>query len=124
MGSLRPSRVAEEIKKEVSVIIPREIKDPRVGFVTVTGVEVTNDLSYAKIFVSVLGGSEEEERTLGALNKAKGLVRSEIGKRIRLRVTPEITFVIDKSLENAARIGELLSQIKKEEDEKDFGSDY
>lgn len=117
MGSLRPSRVAEEIKKEVSIIIPREIKDPRVGFVTVTGVEVTNDLSYAKIFVSVLGGSEEEERTLGALNNAKGLVRSEIGKRIRLRVTPEITFVVDKSLENAARIGELLSQVKKEEDE-------
>lgn len=117
MGSLRPSRVAEEIKKEVSLIIPREIKDPRVGFVTVTGVEVTNDLSYAKIFVSVLGGSEEEERTLGVLNNAKGLVRSEIGKRIRLRVTPEITFVVDKSLENAARISELLSQVKKEKDE-------
>ena len=117
MGFLRPSRVAEEIKKEVSIIIPREIKDPRVGFVTVTGVEVTNDLSYAKIFVSVLGGREEEERTLGALNNAKGLVRSEIGKRIRLRVTPEITFVIDRSLEKAARIGELLSQVKKEEDE-------
>lgn len=116
MGSLRPSRVAEEIKKEVSVIIPREIKDPRVGFVTVTGVNVTNDLSYAKIYISVLGGHEEEERTLAVLNSAKGLVRSEVGKRIRLRVAPEITFVIDKSLERAARIGELLSQVKKEEE--------
>lgn len=117
MGSLRPSRVAEEIKKEVSVIISQEVKDPRVGFVTVTGVEVTNDLSYAKIFVSVLGGSEEAERSLVALNSAKGLVRSEVGKRIRLRVAPEITFVIDKSLEKAARIGQLLSQVKKGEGE-------
>ncbi len=115
MSSLRPSRVAEEIKKEVSVVIPREIKDPRLGFVTVTGVEVTNDLRYAKIFVSILGGDEDEARSLSALNSAKGLVRSEIGKRIRLRFTPEITFVIDKSLDKGARINELLSQVKTEE---------
>ncbi len=118
MGKLRASRVAEEIKKEVSVIIPQNIKDPRVGFVTVTAVEVTNDLHYAKIYVSVLGGSEDEEQSLAALNNAKGLVRSEIGKRIRLRVAPEITFVVDKSLENAKRIGELLAKVK-EEDEVD-----
>ena len=115
MSSLRPSRVAEEIKKEVSVVIPREIKDPSLGFVTVTGVEVTNDLRYAKIFVSILGGDEDEARSLSALNSAKGLVRSEIGKRIRLRFTPEITFVIDKSLDKGARINELLSQVKTEE---------
>ncbi|MGI6555429.1 MAG: 30S ribosome-binding factor RbfA [Bacillota bacterium] len=117
MGSLRPSRVAEEIKKEVSVIIQREVKDPRVGFVTVTGVEVTNDLRYAKIYVSVFGGNEEEERSLAALNKAKGLVRSEVGKRIRLRVAPEITFIIDKSLDRGARINELISQVKGEKEE-------
>jgi ribosome-binding factor A len=117
MGSLRPSRVAEEIKKEVSVIIQREVKDPRVGFVTVTGVEVTNDLRYAKIYVSVLGSNEEEERSLAALNKAKGLVRSEVGKRIRLRVAPEITFIIDKSLDRGARINELISQVKGEKED-------
>jgi ribosome-binding factor A len=115
MGNLRPSRVAEEIKKEVSQIIPREIKDPRVGFVTVTAVEVTNDLRYAKVYVSVLGGSKDEEQSVAVLNNAKGLVRSEVGKRIRLRVAPEITFVIDKSLENAAKIGELLAKVKEEE---------
>ena len=115
MSSLRPSRVAEEIKKEVSVVIPREIKDPRLGFVTVTGVEVTNDLRYAKIFVSILGSDEDEAKSLSALSSAKGLVRSEIGKRIRLRFTPEITFVIDKSLDKGARINELLSQVKTEE---------
>lgn len=117
MSVLRPSRVAEEIKKEVSTIISREIKDPRVGFITVTGVEVSNDLRYAKIFVSVLGGKEEEELTLAALNRAKGLVRSEIGKRIRLRFAPEITFVIDQSLDRGDRIRELLSQVKAEEGE-------
>lgn len=115
MGSLRHSRVAEEIKKEVSLIIPQEVKDPRVGFVTVTGVEVTNDLRYAKVFVSVLGGDEDEKRSLSALNKAKGLVRSELGKRIRLRFAPEITFVVDKSLDQGARISQLLSQVVKEE---------
>jgi len=117
MSVLRPSRVAEEIKKEVSTFIPREIKDPRVGFITVTGVEVTNDLRHAKIFVSVLGGREEEDLTLAALNRAKGLVRSEIGKRIRLRFAPEITFVIDQSLDRGERIRELLSQVKAEEGE-------
>lgn len=116
MGNLRPSRVAEEIKKEVSVIIPRDIKDPRVGFVTVTAVEVTNDLRYAKVYVSVLGGSEDEEQSLTALNNAKGLVRSAVGKRIRLRVAPEITFVLDKSFENAKRIGELLAKVKEEDE--------
>lgn len=115
MSSLRPSRVAEEIKKEVSVIIPREIKDPRLGFVTVTAVEVTNDLRYAKIYVSILGGDEDEAKSLSALNSAKGLVRSEIGKRIRLRFAPEITFLVDKSLDKGARISELLSQVKTEE---------
>lgn len=117
MASLRPSRVAEEIKKEVSVIIQREVKDPRVGFVTVTGVEVTNDLRYAKVYVSVLGDDEEKERSLAVLNKAKGLVRSEVGKRIRLRVAPEITFKIDKSLDRSARINELISQVNKEKGE-------
>lgn len=117
MGSLRSSRVAEEIKKEVSVIISRELKDPRVGFVTVTGVEVTNDLRYAKIFVSVLGSEEDEERSLAALNNAKGLIRSEIGKRIRLRFAPEITFIVDKSLEKGARINQLLAQVNNEKDD-------
>ena len=112
MKSLRPSRVAEQIKKEVSLILPQELKDPRLGFITVTAVEVTNDLRYAKIFFSVLGNEQEEKSTLEALNKAKGFIRTEIGKRIRLRFTPEISFVLDKSLEQGARINKLLSDFE------------
>jgi ribosome-binding factor A len=116
MTSFRAFRVAEQIKKEISQIILEEVKDPRVGFVTVTGVEVSNDLRYTKIFVSIYGDDEEEESTLNALNNAKGFIRSEIGKRIRLRFVPEITFVVDRSLERGERITKLLTQVQREED--------
>ena len=88
MSKVRANKLAEQIKKEVSDILLREIKDPRVKFVTVTGVDVTGDLQQAKAFITVLGSDEEQEASLRGLNKAKGFIRSEIGKRIRLRKTP------------------------------------
>lgn len=112
MTSHRANRVAEEIKREVTQMLRDEIKDPRVGFVTVTGVEVTPDIRYAKVFISVLGDEEKKSQSLEALEKAKGFVRSELGKRMRLRYTPEISFKFDTSIEYGAKIMKLLQGVK------------
>ncbi|MCM3214703.1 MULTISPECIES: 30S ribosome-binding factor RbfA [Niallia] len=114
--SLRPNRVGEQMKKELGEIISRKIKDPRIGFVTVTDVQVTGDLQQATVYISVLGDQEQRENTLNGLAKAKGFIRSEIGQRIRLRKTPEITFEFDESIDYGNRIDTLLHQIAKESD--------
>ncbi|MBM7694662.1 ribosome-binding factor A [Peribacillus deserti] len=113
--SLRANRVGEQMKKELSEVIGRKIKDPRIGFVTVTDVEVTGDLQQAKVFISVLGDEEQRQNTLKGLAKAKGFIRSEIGQRIRLRKTPEIFFEFDESVDYGNRIENLLTQINKED---------
>jgi len=111
MAKIRVGRVGEQIKKELSVIIQTELKDPRIGFITVTGVEVTNDLSQATVYLSVLGSDEQKEATLNALAKGTGFIRSELGKRIRLRHTPVLQFKFDSSIEYGSRIESLLEQI-------------
>ncbi len=112
----RAHRVGEEIKKEVSQILQNEIKDPRLtGFLSVTQVEVTNDLGYARIFVSIYGTEEEKQLTLKALESALGFIRSETGKRIRLRHVPEISFQLDESIEYGAHISEILKDLKEKE---------
>lgn len=111
--SLRATRVGEQMKKELGEIIGRKIKDPRIGFVTVTDVEVTGDLQQAKVFISVLGDEEQRQNTLKGLAKAKGFIRSEIGQRIRLRKTPEITFEFDESVDYGNRIESLLAELNK-----------
>lgn len=108
MANLRAHKVGEQMKKELSDIIGKRIKDPRVGFVTVTGVDVTGDLQQATIYITVLGNDEQKEETIDGLSKAKGFIRSEIGKRIRLRKTPEISFAFDESIEYGNRIDTLL----------------
>lgn len=110
--SLRANRVAEQMKKELGDIITRKIKDPRVGFVTVTAVEVTGDLQQATVYISTLGGDKEREETFRALEKATGFIRTEIGQRIRLRRTPEITFEFDTSVEYGNKIESLLRSLK------------
>jgi ribosome-binding factor A len=107
------------MKKELGEIISRKIKDPRVGFVTVTDVQVTGDLQQATVFISVLGDEEQRENTLRGLAKAKGFIRSEIGQRIRLRKTPEILFEFDESIDYGNRIESLLHQIQDEGRSKD-----
>jgi len=107
------------MKKELGEIIGRKIKDPRIGFVTVTDVQVTGDLQQAKVFISVLGDDEQKENTLKGLAKAKGFIRSEIGQRIRLRKTPEITFEFDESIDYGNRINSLLYKIQEESHPKD-----
>jgi len=111
MAKIRVGRVGEQIKKELSVIIQSELKDPRIGFITVTGVEVTNDLSQASVYLSVLGSDEQKEATLKALANGTGFIRSELGKRIRLRHTPQLLFKFDSSIEYGSRIESLLESI-------------
>lgn len=116
MSKVRVSRVGEQMKKELSQIIQREIKDPRIGFVTITGVEVTGDLQQAKIFISVMGNEDQKDNSLKALQSAKGFIRSEVGKRMKLRHTPELLFKIDESIEYGSKIENLLNVIKKDND--------
>lgn len=116
MARLRVERVAEAIRSEVADILAREIKDPRLGFATVTDVEVSDDLRHVKIFVSVMGDKSQVDETMAALESATGFVRSEIGRRIRLRHTPEIIFRYDTSIKRGARVFELLKEIQSEKE--------
>ncbi|MCQ6280157.1 30S ribosome-binding factor RbfA [Bacillus sp. EB600] len=119
----RANRVGEQMKKELSDIIGRKIKDPRIGFVTVTDVQVTGDLQQAKVYISVLGDDEQKENTLKGLAKAKGFIRSEIGQRIRLRKTPEIIFEFDESIDYGNRIETLINKLHTEENEHQHESE-
>ncbi len=112
MSELRANRVAEQMKKELGEILTMKLKDPRIGFVTVTDVEVTGDLQQATIYISVLGTEKEKQDTLLGLTKAKGFIRSEIGKRIRLRKTPELLFEFDEAYEYGNRIETILQGFK------------
>lgn len=114
MAKHRVGRVGEALKEEISQIL-RDIKDPRVGFLTVTGVEVAPDLGYAKVYVSILGDEEKVNESMQALKRAAGFVRSEVGKRMSLRHTPEISFKLDSSLEQGARIAHLLTEVMDEQ---------
>ncbi|MBM7094219.1 MULTISPECIES: 30S ribosome-binding factor RbfA [Alteribacter] len=111
MSNVRANRIGEQIKKELTDIIQREIKDPRVGFVTVTAVDVTGDLQQATAYITVYGEDEQKEQTLNGLSKATGFIRSEIGKRIQIRKTPELYFKFDESIERGNRIEELLRKL-------------
>ncbi len=113
LAEMRANRIAEQMKKELGEILTRKIKDPRVGFVTVTDVEVTGDLQQAKVFISVLGDEQQKQDTLLGLAKAKGFIRSEIGQRIRLRKTPELMFEFDEALEYGNRIETILRDLNK-----------
>ena len=112
--SLRSNRVAEQMKKELGDIITRKIKDPRVGFVTVTDVSVTGDLQEATVYITSLGNEREKAETMKALEKASGFIRSEIGARIRLRRTPEIKFEFDTAIEYGNKIDALLRGLHEE----------
>ena len=116
----RSERVAEAIRIEVATFLTEGAKDPRiVGFVTVTGVEVTHDLRHAKVFVSVMGTEAEQKRTLEGLSSLAGHLRSRLSKSLALRFAPELEFRHDPSVERAARIETLLAQVKSERLEMD-----
>lgn len=112
----RPDRVAEAIREEVATYLTEGVKDPRVrGMVTVTGVDVTRDLRHAKVFVSVLGDDAERADTMAGLAGMAAHLRGHVGRALRLRSAPELSFRYDQSVTNAARIETLLEQIKQQE---------
>jgi len=112
--SIRQRRVAELVKAEVSSILQTRLRNPLVGFVTVTDVEMSQDLRRARVFVSVLGDPGAREGTMETLRRAQPYVRSEVAQVLELRHAPEIVFVYDASVERGARIFELLAEIKDE----------
>jgi ribosome-binding factor A len=113
----RSVRVGDQMKQEIADILMRKIKDPRIGFVTVTDVELSDDLRNAKVFVSVYGGDKEE--TFKGLKSASAFIRSELGRRMSMRVVPEILFRFDNTVEQGAHIMELLHEIEQKQEAKE-----
>lgn len=111
----RQQRVAEEIQRRTSTFIREELKDPRLGFLTITRVDINSDLTHALIYVSVLGTEEEQEDTMAALRSARGLIRRDIGDWLQLRTVPEIAFKLDMSLERGARVLEIIKALHGED---------
>jgi ribosome-binding factor A len=108
----RAERVAEELREEVARIVEFDLKDPGLGFVTVTRVSITPDLRFARVYVGVLGDEATRKRGLAALGRAAGFVRREIGRRLRLRITPELVFEYDTGLDATDRVARLLDEIR------------
>lgn len=117
MNYKRSERVGMLIKQEISNMIITELKDPGLGFVTVTGVKLSDDLRHCKVYYSALGGDHKKQEVKKALDRAGGRIRKEIGHRIKLRVVPEIVFSYDDSAEHANHIEKLLRQIHQDENE-------
>ena len=110
----RLPRVEHEIQKEISQMLLQELKDPRLGFITITRIEATKDLRLARVYYSVMGDDAKQEKSKKALETAKGYIRKRLGERLRLRVTPEIQFYWDDSIEKSLRITKLLDGLKGE----------
>lgn len=127
----RTSRVSQQVQKELARILQQEVKDPRIGMVTISGVDITRDLAYAKVFVTFLTiGDQTNDESLEGLNAASGYIRKLLGKAMRLRIVPEVRFCFDETLTEGLRISSLVSgavkndQIKlaesgREEEEED-----
>jgi ribosome-binding factor A len=114
MSGRRRERVSDLIRDEVSEIIQREMSDPRLGFVSITRVELSPDLKYARIFVSVMGSEEERASALVALNNASGFVRRQLAPRLRMRVIPDVSFRLDRSMEHAENVARILRDLEPE----------
>ncbi|WP_323839408.1 30S ribosome-binding factor RbfA [Photorhabdus africana] len=126
----RTQRVAQEMQKEIAIILQREVKDPRIGMATVSGVEVSRDLAYAKVFVTFLNVLTEEHDSdvvkngIKALNEASGFIRSLLGKAMRLRVVPELTFSYDNSLVEGMRMSNLVTNVVKNDEQRRTSADH
>ncbi|NLP18722.1 MAG: 30S ribosome-binding factor RbfA [Firmicutes bacterium] len=128
MAGVRRQRVREAYKQELGELIQRRLKDPRIGFVSVTDVDISGDLRQAKVYVSVLGDEESKEKTMEALEGARTFLRMEMGKRVRLRYTPELFFSLDESIERGIRLKNLLDKLgqgngEENESRKDAGGE-
>jgi len=116
--SHRPEKVEEVIKEALSHILQREVRDPRIGFVSVTDVDVSLDLRHARVFVSVLGDPEAKAATMQGLSSAARYIRRALGQRLQMRYTPEISFKLDESIERGARVLKLLGEVQNRPDAK------
>ncbi|HEV8242754.1 MAG TPA: 30S ribosome-binding factor RbfA [Nitrospirales bacterium] len=112
VGFKRTERVSDQIRMEIADILMRRVKDPRVGFVTVTAVDVTADLKQAWVYVTVLQQGAQEAETLDALARAEGFIKSELGRRLKLRYVPGIKFVKDTSIDRVTRVLNLLDEVR------------
>lgn len=122
MSTQRPERVQEAIRQEIAKIVHDEIKDPRLGFITITGVELTRDLRFARVYFSVLGEEKQRQLALKGLKSAKGYIKGLLADRIKLRYMPELEFKIDDSIERTRVIYDILDKIKKEKPDAEGGS--
>jgi ribosome-binding factor A len=115
MQHQRKDRVGDLVKREIAHLIQYELKDPGIGFLTIIDVSMSVDLRYARIFYTVLGDEDCRNKTASALKRARGFIQREVGKRLKLRYTPEISFDFDTSVEHGAHIEELIQKIHQEE---------
>jgi len=109
-GFSRQERVAEQIRRELAALIDGELKDPRIGMISITGVEMTPDYAHAKVFFSTLAGREHVDGVLSGLASAAGFLRRELGRRIRIHTTPQLHFLFDPSLERGAELTKLIEE--------------
>lgn len=122
MNELRNERVARALRREISDILRNEIKDPRVGFVSITDVEVTADLRQAKVYFSVMGAPEDKRRAKEGLASATGFIRTEVSRRVRLHHAPEIAFLLDESIERGVRVIDLMNKLAEEPKPQEGGA--
>ncbi|HVB22340.1 MAG TPA: 30S ribosome-binding factor RbfA [Ktedonobacteraceae bacterium] len=114
-NAYRQEKLGELIAAELSDLLRTRVKDPRVGFASITRVEMSGDLRYAKVFVSVMGDSEEQKETMKGLKNANGFLRHELASRLTLRFMPELVFKLDHSIEEGSRILEIINKVEREE---------
>lgn len=123
MKTQRTQRVGDLMRREIGEIIDRKLKDPRIGMVTVTGVSVTPDLRYARVYFTVLGEQEELQQARDGLESARTFIQGEVGRRIRIKYTPELSFHFDESLQRGIHIDNILKELKEDHDEEAEGGD-
>src|SRR5437588_5490006 len=114
MSTIRQEQIQNRLVEEVSAMLLRDLKDPRLGFITVTGAEISRDLKHAKVFVSIMGDETVQRDAMAALHSATGKIRGEFTRRAHLRVAPEIDFRHDEGIARGARIFELLHEIERQ----------
>ena len=111
MSRARRERIAQALRDEISVLLRREVRDPRVGFVTITGTSISPDLTHAKIYVTVLGEERVRQESLTALNRAAGFLQRQVFRQLSLKKTMRLVFLLDEAVQSGNRIEELLHQI-------------
>lgn len=119
----RSQRVVEQIRRELAELIRTEVKDPRVGFITLTDVEITPDYAHAKVYFTSMQGADGVDEILVGLRRASGFLRRELGRRVRIHTTPELHFHYDKSVEEGSRLSRLIDEVVREDESRAHARD-